>query len=66
MIIEFSTKRDRNGNRYYLAIDTENKTFARNRSLWYSRGDTVEIGRRDRLKMIEQLKSEGFLEIDCI
>ena len=28
MILRFMTKRDRNGNRRYLAIDTENKRFS--------------------------------------
>lgn len=27
MILEFATKRDRNGNRYYLGINTDKKYF---------------------------------------
>ena len=57
MILEFATKRDVNGNRYYLGIDTDKKTFARERGKWYSREDVTEIGKNDRRKMIDQLTS---------
>ena len=66
MILEFATKRDVNGNRYYLGVDTENKTFARERSHWYSREDIFEISKTDRRKMIDQLENEGYNEIDRI
>lgn len=62
MILEFATKRDRNGNRYYLGIDTDNKTFSRERGKWYSREDITEIGKNDRRKMIDQLTAAGFTE----
>lgn len=64
MILEFATKRDRNGNRYYLGIDTDNKTFSRERGKWYSREDITEIGKNDRRKMIDQLTDAGFIEKD--
>lgn len=66
MILKFATKRDVNGNRYYLGVDTENKTFARERSHWYSREDISEISKTDRRKMIDQLENEGYNEIDRI
>ena len=62
MIIEFSTKRDVNGNRYYLGIDIDNKTFSRERGKWYGRDDVIEIGKRDRRKLIDALENGGFLE----
>ena len=64
MTMEFATKRDKNVNRYYLGIDTDNKTFSRERGRWYGRDDIVEIGKRDRQKMIDDLKTEGFEETD--
>lgn len=64
MLLEFSTKRDRNGNRYYLGIDTESKTFSRERGKWYGRDDVVEVGKRDRRKMISELVESGFSEIE--
>ena len=66
MIIEFSTKRDINGNRYYLGIDTEARTFSRERGKWYGRDDVIEIGKRDRRKLIDALEEAGFTETDYI
>lgn len=62
MILEFSTKRDRNGNRYYLGIDTERKTYSRERGKWYGRDDVTEITRKDRRRMIETLTAAGYTE----
>ena len=64
MLLEFSTKRDRNGNRYYLGIDTENKTFSRERGKWYGRDDVIEIGKRDRREIINKLESDNFTEVE--
>lgn len=67
MFLEFATKRDRNGNRYYLGIDTEKKIFSRERGRWYSREDlTAEITRKDRRKLIEALEADGFKEIEYL
>ena len=66
MILRFATKRDSSGNRYYLAIDTINKTFARESSHWYCRDDFAEITKRDRRKLIEQVENENYTEIDHI
>lgn len=62
MIFEFATKRDLNGNRYYLGIDTEKKTFSRERGKWYSREDIIEVGKTDRRRMINDLERAGFTE----
>lgn len=66
MILEFATKRDRNGNRYYLGINTDKNTFSRERGKWYSREDITEIGKSDRRKMIDQLTAAGFVETDYL
>lgn len=66
MILEFATKRDINGNRYYLGIDTEKKSFSRERGRWYSRDDITEITKADRRKIIEQLENAGFTETERI
>ena len=63
MLLEFSTKRDRNGNRYYLGIDTESKTFSRERGKRYGRDDVIEIGKRDRRKLIDELEADNFTEV---
>lgn len=66
MFLEFATKRDKNGNRYYLGLETETKTFSRERGKWYSKDDlTAEITRKERRKLIEELEESGFIEIEC-
>ena len=47
-----------------MGIDTDKKTFARERGKWYSREDVTEIGKNDRRKMIDQLTGAGFTELE--
>lgn len=63
-LLEFATKRDVNGNRYYLGINYENKTFSRERGMWYSKEDIIEIKKSDRRKLIDKLENMGFSEIE--
>lgn len=58
MILEFATKRDRNGNRYYLGIDTDRKVYSLGRGRWYSREDITEITKTDRRRLIEKIEAE--------
>jgi len=60
--VTFVTKRDRNGNRYYLTVDLVNKTFSRV-SRWY-RSDFITVTRRDKNRIAAILKSSGYTEID--
>lgn len=64
MQLEFCTKRNPSGNRYYLGIDTEAKTFSRQRSRWYSREDAAEISKTDRRRIIEKLERAGYTETE--
>lgn len=64
MVFEYSTRRDVNGNRYYLGIDIDNLIFSRERGMWYSRDDIIEISKKDRRKLIEQLQRAGYTEIE--
>ena len=66
MILKFATKRDRNGNRYYLGIDTKKKVYALTPSHWYSREDFTEVTKGDRRKLIEAVKADGYKEINAI
>lgn len=52
MLLKFATKRNTNGNRLYIAIDTENKTYSLMPRSWLCKGDFVEIT-RTALKQIE-------------
>lgn len=64
MIIKFATKRNPNGYRKFLAIDTINNTYATESTHWYCREDFTEIGNKDRQKIIEQLEKENFKRIE--
>lgn len=58
----FATKRDINGNRYFLTVDYEAKTFSR-ADRWSSSDDipaTKSIIRR----LVIQLKDAGYIEAD--
>lgn len=66
MKLEFATKRDVSGNRYYLGIDTEAKAFSKQRGHWYGREDVVEVTKKDRRRIIDKLEESGYTEIDCI
>lgn len=66
MILKFATKRDVNGNRYFLGIDTGAECFALESYHWYSREDIIEISKKDRRALIEQLENNGFKRVDYI
>lgn len=65
MVLEFATKRDKNGNRYYLGIDTEKKIFSRIRGKWYSRADIIQITKTERRAIIERATEAGYIEKEC-
>lgn len=64
MKLLFATKRNANGYRKFLGIDTERKEFARDCSQWYGREDITEITAADREKLIDTVTAAGFTEID--
>lgn len=64
MIMKFATKRNVNGNRHYLIFDTEAKQYAMESSRWFCREDFAEIGLKDLHKLMEVVKSEGYMEVD--
>ena len=66
MILQFATKRDVNGNRYYLGIDTGAELFALESRHWYSREDIIEISKKDRRALIEQLEVNGYKQVNYI
>lgn len=66
MILKFATKRDQNGNRYFLGIDTENKTYSKESAHWYSREDITEVSKKDRHKLLDILESENYTEVNHI
>lgn len=63
MLMKFTTKRDRNGNRYTLIIDTEAKTIKKDFNPFYS-GDYIEITRTDRRRLFDEAIKSGFKSIE--
>ena len=66
MIMLFATKRDVNGNRYFLGIDTGAECFATESRHWYSRDDVIEISKKDRRELIAQLERNGYERRDYV
>ena len=64
MILEFKTKRNANGNRRYLEINTDEKIYARNCPKMNSCG--AEIGYAAMCNLIERCKADGYTEVDFI
>lgn len=60
MIIRFCTKRNANGNRKYLIIDCNNKSYNDNCNRWFSRSDFVEVPASD-LKKIKDQASKSYI-----
>lgn len=54
MIIRFCTKRNVNGHRKYLIIDTSNKSYNNDCVRWFYRSDFVEVSASDLKKIKDQ------------
>lgn len=55
MILKFRTKRDVNGNTYYLEIDTNAKTYCENPKGFIHNEDFIEVKKTDMRKLKSQL-----------
>jgi hypothetical protein len=64
MIITFKTKRDINGNTYYLDIDKDRKTYRCDYNYYYRDTEPIIIGKRERNKLMDRLDDEGY-ELEC-
>lgn len=54
MILRFCTKRNINGNRKYLIIDENNKSYNDTCVRWFCRSDFVEVSASDLKKIKDQ------------
>ena len=62
-MLKFTTKRDRNGNRYTLLIDQEARTYKRSYNTSYDYSDYITITRKDRDKLTAELDEIGYKAI---
>ena len=60
MIEKFKTKRDINGNVYTLVIDHFTKSYKLDYNP-FDLSDYILIGKRDRIKLIEKAKENGYI-----
>ena len=66
MILKFATRRDVNGNTYFIVLDTEKKQFSEMPSGFYHKDDYMQITQRERRAIKEKAKADGYKEIDSI
>lgn len=66
MILKFATKRNANGNRIYLAIDTTNREYARESQSWYCREEMIEVSHKDLHKVLQSCIDNNYSEVSYI
>ena len=65
MILKFSTKRDINGNRYTLVINTDTKTFSRSYNP-FNYTDYITISKTDKHNLQVDLLNNGYQETNTL
>lgn len=63
MILRFMTKRDRNGNHRYLAIDTEKKVFTT--LCWHMIPDGEEVTTKTIRNIRSACENAGYIETEA-
>ena len=63
MIIKYTTKRDINGNRKTLIVNTEAQTYRRDYNTSRDYSDYITISVKDRNKIMQQLDEAGYTSI---
>lgn len=66
MIIKFATKRNTNGNRTYLGIDTTTCEYARQPHNWYCRDEIIEVSYKDLHKILQSCIDSSYKEVSYI
>ena len=66
MFIDFMTRRNVNGNRYYLRIATGTNEYSRMFPSMIPPDGVIEITKRDYDNLIKKLKFFGFKEVECL
>jgi len=66
MIERLTTKLDINGNRYKVIFDTDKKIFARENAGFFHTSDFIIVPKRSINYTINELKKNGYTEVNCI
>lgn len=64
MILDFKTKRDANGNTYYISIDTEKRVYSCDYNRFSTPDGCMTITKSDRRALAEKCESAGFVRLD--
>lgn len=65
MKLEFMTKRDTNGNRKYLLIDTNREVYSRDSAHMIPDG-YFTISKKDMDEMLKRVQDDGYQSVDYI
>ena len=63
MILKFATKRNQNGNRTYLGINTTTREYAREPQSWYCKEEIIEVSHKDLHKILQFCIDNNYSEI---
>ena len=63
MILKFTTKRDKSGNRYTILINDNFREFKTDYNTTHDYSDYIEISKKDREKLINKLLLVGYKEV---
>lgn len=66
MIIKYTTKRDRNGNRYYIAIDHSRREYATAPHGIIYRADAIQVTAGDLHKLEAAAAAAGYKRIETL
>ena len=59
MLLKFATKRNTNGHRHYLLIDTDKKHYS-TQDRWWVRSEFVEVKKSEYNELIAQASEDGY------
>ena len=66
MLLDFKTKRNRNGNSYYLRINTSTQEYSRTVPYMVPPVDVVTVTKTEYNALLKKLKFYEFKEIECV
>lgn len=66
MLLDFKTKQNRNGNTYYLRIETSTREYSRMVPYIIAPDDAITVTKDEYNKLLKKLKFYDFKEIECV
>ena len=66
MLLDFKTKRNRNGNTYNLRINTSTQEYSRTVPYMLPPDDVITVTKKEYNVLIKKLKFYDFKEVECV